>query len=275
MTDDYDAQKDGFESYNVWIAANRSRLLRERCAAARRVEVIGQCELYLGDCMEIMPHLGKVDAVVTDPPYGILNLGGETKATRKSKRQQGSGKLKGRILNTANVDWDIAPEKPFFDAAMSLSRWQIFWGGNYFDLPPARGILIWDKEQPWPNFAQAEIAWSNLDRPAAMYRANSGRAEPNKVHPTQKPLRLMEWCIDLLPEARHVLDPFMGSGTTGVACVKGGRSFIGVERHEPYFDIACRRIEDAYRQGDMFVSAPKCAEQETEQFGLNLGEVAP
>jgi site-specific DNA-methyltransferase (adenine-specific)/modification methylase len=218
----------------------------------KRKEVIGSCTLFLGDCIEVMPTLGRVDAVVTDPPYGILNLAGETKAVRKSPRQQGSGKLKNRVLNTANVEWDIAPSSEFFKLALAMSRWQIFWGGNYFDLPPTRGVLVWDKEQPWPNFSQAELAWTNLDRPAAMYRANSGRAEPNKVHPTQKPVGLMTWCLTFLPEASLVLDPFLGSGTTGVACAKMGRSFIGIERHEPYFDIACQRIRDAYLQADMF-----------------------
>lgn len=237
----------------------------------QRKETIGGCTLYLGDCMDLISHLGKVDAVVTDPPYGILNLAGETKAIRKSPRQQGSGKLKNRVLNNANVEWDIAPSQAFFDAALAVSRWQIFWGGNYFPLPPTRGVLVWDKEQPWPNFSQAELAWTNLDRPAAMYRANSGRAEPNKVHPTQKPVGLMSWCLTFLPEAVSILDPFMGSGTTGVACARDGKAFIGIERHEPYFDIACRRIEDAYRQADMF-SAPTPAAPQSEQFGLGLDE---
>jgi site-specific DNA-methyltransferase (adenine-specific) len=234
-----------------------------------RKEVIGSCTLYLGDCIEVMPSLGKVDAVVTDPPYGILNLAGETKAVRKSPRQQGSGKLKNRVLNNANVEWDIAPSSEFFDLALAMSRWQIFWGGNYFDLPPTRGVLVWDKEQPWPNFSQAELAWTNLDRPAAMYRANSGRAEPNKVHPTQKPVGLMTWCLTFLPEASLVLDPFLGSGTTGVACAKLGRSFIGIERHEPYFDIACQRIRDAYLQADMFTPlAPAApAYEQQSMFG--------
>lgn len=220
----------------------------------KRIENIGACTLYLGDCMEVIPRLGAVDAVVTDPPYGIFNTSNADKGVRKSSRQQGSGKLKKRALNSADIEWDLAPKREFFDTARAISRWQIFWGGNYFELPPARGILVWDKEQPWPNFSQAELAWTNIDRPAAMFRANSGRAEPNKVHPTQKPVSLMSWCLGFVPDAKSILDPFMGSGTTGVACARSGRVFIGVERDERYFDISCQRIRDAYLQADMFVT---------------------
>src|SRR4051812_46913543 len=125
-----------------------------------RVEKIGDATLYLADCLDVLPTLGFVDAIVTDPPYGILNLDGvgSTLAVRKSPRQQGSGTLKNRVLNRADVRWDIAPAPDTFGLLRAISRDQIIWGGNYFPLPPARGILVWDKEQPWPNFSQAEIA---------------------------------------------------------------------------------------------------------------------
>lgn len=223
----------------------------------QRKEVIGNATLYLGDCREVMPIIGGVQAIVTDPPYGILNLAGEgsTTAVRKSPRQQGSGTLKGRLLNTSDVSWDIAPTSDIFHLIRNLSTWQIIWGGNYFDLPPARGMLVWDKEQPWPNFSQAELAWTNLERPAAMYRLSATRGTPDKEHPTQKPLPLMKWCLSLVPDADPICDPFMGSGTTGVAAVEMGRQFFGIERDERYFDIACRRIEDAQRQGNLFETA--------------------
>lgn len=220
-----------------------------------RVEKIGTATLYLGDCREILPTLPKVDAVVTDPPYGILNLAGEgsTSAIRKSPRQQGSGKLKNRLLNVSDVEWDIAPEAATFDALRALAKHCIFWGGNYFPLPPTRCVLVWDKEQPWANFSQAEIAWTNIGRPAAMFRQAATRGyDEGKEHPTQKPLALMEWCLSFVPEAQSIFDPFMGSGTTGVACMNLGRSFIGIEREPRYFDIACRRVEDAQRQERLF-----------------------
>lgn len=228
-----------------------------------RVEHIGDATLYLGDCMEILPTLGKVDAVITDPPYGILNLAGDVAGAvvRKSPRQMGSGTLKNRLLNQSNVEWDVAPSAEAFDLLRGMSQWQIIWGGNYFPLPPARAILVWDKEQPWENFSQVELAWSNLNRPAAIFKESATRGTPDKVHPTQKPLSLMAWCVAFVPDGSVVFDPYMGSGTTGVACAKLGRPFIGIEREPKYFDIACRRIEQAANQGQLFAPATAKAEQ--------------
>ena len=222
-----------------------------------RVERIGDATLYLGDCMEILPTLPKVDAVITDPPYGILNLAGDVAGAvvRKSPRQQGSGTLKNRLLNVSQVEWDVAPTPATFDLLRGMSHWQVFWGGNYFPLPPARAILVCDKEQPWENFSQVELAWSNLNRPAAIFKESATRGTPDKVHPTQKPLSLMAWCVAMV-DAETVLDPYMGSGTTGVACVQLGRSFVGIEREPKYFDLACKRIEQAYKQRPLFEVEP-------------------
>ena len=102
--------------------------------------------------------------------------------------------------------------------------------------------------------AHAEMAWTNLDKPVRTFRyARAQLASEGKEHPTQKPLPLMKWCLGFLPDAQTILDPFMGSGTTGVAAVQMGRDFIGIEREERYFEIACRRIEQAQRQGDLFI----------------------
>ena len=232
-----------------------------------RVE-IGDAVLYHGDCLEILPNLPRVDACITDPPYGILNLAGEgsTPAVRKSPRQMGSGKLKGRILNTSSVEWDVAPDPAVFDALRANSNWQIFWGGNYFALPPARGMLVWDKEQPWENFSQVEIAWTNLSRPAALFRESATRGTPGKAHPTQKPLSLMRWCVAMV-DALTVLDPYMGSGTTGVAAVQMGRKFIGIEIERKYFDIACERIAAAQAQGRLFEAKPEAKPQQESLLG--------
>ena len=223
---------------------------------------IGNATLYRGDCHEVLPTLGKVECVITDPPYGILNLAGAgtASAVRKSPRQQGSGTLKNRLLNVSAVEWDIAPTPAVFDALRAMSTHQIIWGGNYFPLPPARAMLVWDKEQPWENFSQVEIAWSNLDRPAAIFKESATRGTPNKLHPTQKPLSLMLWCVQMV-KATSIIDPYMGSGTTGLACVQLGRTFIGIEREERYFQIACKRIEQAYAQGQLFEPAPSKPEQ--------------
>lgn len=233
-----------------------------------KVVTIGKATLYCGDCMDLLPGLPNVDADVTDPPYGILNLAGEgsTSAVRKSPRQQGSGTLKNRLLNTSDVRWDVAPPPELFDLLRQSSKWQIIWGGNYFPLPPARGVLAWDKEQPWPNFSQVELAWTNLNRPAAMFRESATRGTPDKVHPTQKPLSLMTWCLSLLPDRRTVRDVFMGSGTTGVAAVQMGCEFVGIERDPAYFDMACRRIEQAQQQARLF----EPVQAEPEQAGLAI-----
>lgn len=200
--------------------------------------------IYHGDCREILPTLPKVDLVLTDPPYGILNLeNGSSGAIRKSRRAVGSGKLKDRILNTEKFDWDIAPDEEVFAMLVDRSREQVIWGGNYFPLPPTRGVLVWDKEQPWENFSQVELAWTSYNKPAALIRLRN--FAPGKLHPTEKPLSLMKWCLSRCEDVTSVLDPFMGSGTTLVACKQAGISCIGIEREERYCEIAADRL----RQG--------------------------
>jgi hypothetical protein len=132
----------------------------------------------------------------------------------------------------------------------------IVWGGNYIGLPPSRGWLVWRKTNAAPTFADAELAWTNIDMNIRTFHAPVGPGLSDRVaHPTQKPLPLMEWCLSFLPNAKSILDPFMGSGTTLVACAKSGRAGIGIERDPEYFDIACRRVEAAYGARERFVSS--------------------
>src|SRR3990167_6407052 len=192
--------------------------------------VIGNSTLYLGDCLEILPTLPKVDAVITDPPYGI---GFGSKHTKWSANR-------GTVLG----DWDAAI--PDLEPILAIGCDQIIWGGERFDLPVSRGWLTWVKPDAAPTFASTEYAWTNRDRPARHFVYAVGATNPERVgHPTQKPVALMSWCLAFLPDAQTILDPYMGSGTTGIATVQAGRHFIGVEIHEPYFDIACERIENA------------------------------
>lgn len=228
----------------------------------RRREVIGDCTLYLGDCLEIMPTLGKVDAVLTDPPYGLGASWG------KGPRWQGKCGT-GRLWNGV-PEWDVKAA----DVSWVIHFPAIVWGANYLKgLPPQKGWLIWDKEAEIKQ-AQAELAWTNCapnvrifrDSPLGVF-GNGGKNRELKQHPTQKPVALMQWCVGFLPAAQNILDPFMGSGTTLVACAKMGRAGIGIEIDPDYFDIACRRVEEAYRQPDMFVERPA----EPVQVALDLG----
>lgn len=219
-----------------------------------RVETIGDCTLYNGDCLEILPTLGKVDAVVTDPPYGLGNKwqGGNAASKGKWKLSDGG----------AEMGWD-ADVSNVLPLAVVAGRDCIIWGGNYYDLPPRRGWLIWDKIIREFSSGHVEMAWTTLDQPTRAFNYAHGQlASEGKFHPTQKPLPLMQWCLGFLPDADTILAPFMGSGTTGVACVNLGRKFIGIEIEEKYFSIACRRIEEAYRQPRLFAEPQAKPKQE-------------
>lgn len=226
-----------------------------------RVEKIGDATLYLGDSAELLPRItDAVDAIVTDPPYGLGDKwqgGGGTKRTSwkfdPSEAREWDGATDPTVLSLASA----APEV-------------VIWGGNYYAVPPSRCWLIWDKKQndEWTT-AQAEMAWTNFDRPVRVFRfAQCEQAsEGPKHHPTQKPLALMAWCLKWV-KGRVIQDPFMGSGTTGVAAIQLGRAFIGIEREPKYFDIACKRIEQAYNQRPLFtVDGPSA---KPEQIGFNL-----
>lgn len=214
-----------------------------------RVEHIGDATLYLGDCREILPTLGKVDAVVTDPPYGIA---------RVWKGGFGRGWGRAHAEKEARNEWDEAPPSSEVLDWILAQKSQIIWGGNYFDLPPSRCWLIWNKPERGFTLAEAEMAWTNFDSVVRVF--DYPRSEPDRQHPTQKPVALMKWCVEKTKGV--VCDPFMGSGTTGVACAKLGRKFIGVERELRWFDLACRRIEAAYKQPDMFIPRPDPPKQE-------------
>jgi site-specific DNA-methyltransferase (adenine-specific)/modification methylase len=212
-----------------------------------RVEVIGDALLYLGDCMEILPTLPKVDAVITDPPYGINEAAGKN----KSRTSMAIAKDYG------NDEWDKAPPSPELIAlVLAAGKWQCLFGGNYFGLPPSSCWLVWDKLNGDNDFADCELAWTNWPKAVRrlQWRWHGMIREGNeeRFHPTQKPLQVMAWALDLCPPSNTVLDPFMGSGTTGVAAIYRGKRFVGIERERKYFDVACRRIAQATRQRPLF-----------------------
>lgn len=222
-------------------------------------QIIGDCELYQGDCLEILPHLGKVDAVVTDPPYGISLV--PQRGKTESIANDGRGEA---MLLWADTLEALRPVLKDNTAHIFWTRWSEVWTKELLESHmTVKSCLVWVKN----NFGigyytrpQHEFAWychfgkpPRPDAPVSDVWTVPRVQAP--VHSCEKPQRLLEMCLELVG-GEDVLDPFMGSGTTGVACAKLGRRFIGIELEPKYFDIACKRIEDAYRQPDMFVAPP-------------------
>jgi site-specific DNA-methyltransferase (adenine-specific) len=210
-----------------------------------RIENIGNvATLYLGDCADILPTLGKIDAVVTDPPYGI----------GKDGQRRTTGGHGGRKAYDFK-GWDAErPAPAIFESLLAIAPKQVIWGGNYFaDLfPPTGKWLVWDKGQRI-NQSDGELAWTSEQGALRIFELNRvALLTEGAEHPTQKPVEIMRWSIQQIGNPKTVLDPFMGSGTTGVAALDLGCRFIGIERDPAYFDIACRRIEDAHKRPNMF-----------------------
>ena len=225
---------------------------------------IGPHTLYRGDCLEILPTLGKMDAVVTDPPYGIGEAAGKNHSRDK--------------LATATrfevMEWDNQPATPEqISALLAVGESHAIFGGNYFDLPPSPCWLVWDKDNGLNDFADCELAWTDLPRAvrrlkyrwAGMFQEGGPLNKEQREHPTQKPVPVMVWVIEQMrtPAGAVILDPFMGSGTTLVAAHNLGRIGIGIEIEPRYFDIACKRVEQAVAQQSIF-EQPKQKPTQTE-----------
>jgi len=199
--------------------------------------------LYNGDCREIVPTLGKFDLLLADPPYGI-NM--DTRMQKGKNTKYGTAKSTKRDYGVSN--WDKKPiEQEFIDFLITMSIYSIIWGGNYYSVPPASCWLVWDKLNGDNDFADCELAWTNLKKAVrkiehlwnGMLRA--GREE--RFHPTQKPLAVIKWCITQAPDnVKTILDPFAGSGTTGVAAKELNRKCTLIELEEKYCEIAAWRL---------------------------------
>lgn len=203
----------------------------------------GAVTIYHGDWRQVATALGDVDAVVTDPPYGI---GADKRQADRAGKQHGKALVPSRDYGAS--DWDREPP-PARDLARlrGIGRHHIFWGGNYFDLPPASGWLVWDKMTGNNGYADCELAWTDLPMVVRCFRFQwmgmLQQIPEERYHPTQKPLPLMRWCLGLLPDtAQVILDPYMGSGTTLRAAKDLGRRAIGIEAEERYCDIAAKRM---------------------------------
>ncbi len=244
---EYDPKADGLESYHAAIDA-----MRERLESFERVE-IGPARLYLGDCREILPLLPRFDAVVTDPPYGLGDW---------NERGANKGRPFADISHETQ-EWDQALTPADVDALRKAGKHQILWGANYYldSLPRTKMFLVWNKGIRRMHFNDAELAWTSGMREAVrVFDLSPSGLE--KEHPTQKPLALMRWCLSYLPKAETILDPYMGTGTTGVAAVQMNKRFVGIERERKYFEIACRRIDQATREPRLDLEPPAKAKQE-------------
>lgn len=224
-----------------------------------RIETIGNAKLYLGDCREILPTMGKVDAVITDPPYGIGGGSGTVGLSRAHKHDYESF-----VDSIENVRETIIPA---FQTALSVSNGRgIVTPGpkclTFYPPPDAFGCLyqpatcslnMWGRSTSQPVFYYGRPPRIGKDIGDTSYKITDAASPWAEDHPCPKPLKTMIQLVALGSDpGQTILDPFMGSGTTGVACMNLGRKFIGIEIEPKYFDIACRRIEDAQRQQRMF-----------------------
>ena len=215
-----------------------------------REEIIGNARLICADCRDVLPTLGKVDAVISDPPYGMNWTGKVT----TGKNGHGASGVKAKHYGVTI----LGDDQPFDPLPWLSFDKVVLFGSNHFGARlPVGTTLVWLKRKDggFGSFlSDAEVAWMKGGHGVYCFRDTSLMAETlDRAHPTQKPVPLMRWCIEKSGAGETILDPFMGSGTTGVAAVQMGRKFIGIEREPKYFDIACKRIEDAQRQGDFFV----------------------
>mgnify|MGYP003654616371 FL=1 len=200
--------------------------------------------LYHGDAKDILPQVSQVDLLLTDPPYGI---NADKGAQSRGGTITGDGNRRVMRVQYPKTNWDN--EKigdKLLTEVIDKAKEQIIFGGNYYNLPPTSCWLVWDKKNGTTNFADCELAWTNLPSAVRLKRYlwnGMLREHPEKrEHPTQKPLAVMEWAILKASNPQTILDPFAGSGTTLRAAKNLERQAIGIEREEQYCEIAAKRM---------------------------------
>jgi len=192
--------------------------------------------IYNADCRDVLPTLDKVDLVLTDPPYGIERF-------KKGSLRFGRNDVANSDLSIG-LTWDVAPTEETLNTVLEAGTNAVIWGYNNLPLPRSEHFLVWDKYQTVDNFASAELAYVNALIPAKVFRYPIHQHNQTKAggHPTEKPVSVMRWCIGFFPDAQHILDPFMGSGTTLRAAKDLNRKAIGIEIEERYCEIAAKRM---------------------------------
>jgi site-specific DNA-methyltransferase (adenine-specific) len=201
--------------------------------------------LHLGCSLQAMREMkdNQYDLAIVDPPYGVDT----------ASAFQGSGKLKNRALNTDNKiqRWDTAPSPEYFEELFRVSKQQIVWGGNYFDLPPTRCVIAWDKVQPWENFSGWEMGWTSFNKPAPLFKFDNRTG--GKIHPTQKPIELYKWCLEKFASpGDKILDTHLGSGSIACACWDLGFDLDAWEIDTEYFEKTTERYTQYSKQSKLF-----------------------
>lgn len=206
-------------------------------------------EVYLMDNIELMKHYPDkyFDLAVVDPPYGIARFGNRVE-------------LSNRLCNSAKLNtWDVKPPLEYFIELFRVSKYQIIWGANNFDLPTTEYFIVWDKEQTVDNFASAEYAWTNVKKPAKIYRHSihkvmaQRKADGGKIHPTQKPVALYDWIFaNYAEEGMKILDTHLGGGSSRISANKAGLHFVACEIDEEYFNKQNKRYEEFVSQARLW-----------------------
>jgi site-specific DNA-methyltransferase (adenine-specific) len=197
-------------------------------------------KIILADCMDIMKDIPDkyFELAIVDPPYGW------------------GGALKGRNKSGDGNDWNISPDEKYFIGLFRISKNQIIWGGNYFNLPATRCFIIWDKKQPIKQFARCEIAWTSFDLNSEIFEHKyfgNINADCNRFHPCQKPVALYRWILqNYAKPGDKIIDTHSGSGSLACACHLEKFDFLAIEKDEDYYKASCERLETLRSQGTLF-----------------------
>jgi site-specific DNA-methyltransferase (adenine-specific) len=233
---------------------------------ALRIGSVGRSALstvYLMDCIEGMKQFpDKIfDLAVVDPPYGIGWDNMTNKGYYDGRKVRG-WTAKSPDYNRVKVDWDIKPQKEYFDELFRVSKKQIIWGGNHFELPTSKGWIFWDKltAEKW-SFGDGELAWTSFlgslkkftFRYAGMLKGANGNYREKRFHPTQKPIPLYDWIFkEFASEGNLILDTHLGSQSSRIAANKAGLDFVGFEIDREYYDNGNKRLKNFVSQGVLF-----------------------
>jgi site-specific DNA-methyltransferase (adenine-specific) len=199
------------------------------------------------DCMKAMKNIpdNYFELAIVDPPYGI---------ERFSKNDGGNSK-KIKSFGDKNKNWNnIKPKKEYFDELFRVSKYQIIWGANNFNLPTSEYFIIWDKKQMMPSFARCEMAWTNCRKPAKIFEYSLRNRKDKRIHPTQKPVALYKWLLNnYANKGDKILDTHVGSASSLIACYDLGFDYIGFELDEEYYNNALDRLNKHKAQMNLFI----------------------